>query len=132
MTTEVLWVDDDLFVIWESTVEAPICWGTRAQCERWLTGIMKCRYGNAAEPQGPRFDRAIGREGGSYFDRHERTVNRSWIFEQRGLLYGTRMRAFVDSWDPDTERFDLDLLEPIEPGDPLFGQVRQYQGGERS
>lgn len=122
MTTEIIWVDDDLFVAWESIIEGPICWGNRTQVEKWADRWMRHKFGASAEPQGPRFDRATAREGGSYIHRDEPTIERSWIFEQRGLLRGFKMRDFLHSYDPETERYDLDLLEPLEHDIP----VRRY------
>lgn len=121
MTTEIIWVDDNLFVAWSSVVEAPLCWGTRSQIEKWATKVMHHRFGASAEPQGPRFDRAVYRQGGSYIHRDEPTVERRWIFEQRGVLHGSNMREFLDSWDPDTDRYDLSLLEPLEVNVPVRG-----------
>lgn len=130
MTTEIIWISDDWFVAWESIVEAPIAWDSRKRMEKWANAVMRHRFGASAEPQGPRFDRATLRQGGSYIHCDKPTIERSWIFEQRGLLRGSKMREFLDSYDPITEHFDLSLLEPIEPGDPDFGTVRQYAEGE--
>lgn len=45
------------------------------------------------------------------------------IFEQRGILRAAQLKAFLDSYDETTGRYDLTLLEPFEPAVP----VRTYE-----
>ncbi len=151
MAHEIVWVDDDLFMVWSTNTDSPLSWGTRQECLKWVmhydvrmslgereSSFYAEKLDLATREQNDRFDRAADRKGSSMFDDDQPTVDRFFIVEQRGTLHGSKLKQFLTTcevtevtgkaWNVEY-RFDLSLLEPFE--DDETGHVRTYEDDER-
>ena len=109
--------DVDQYVVWSTVTESPHAWGTRDEIAEYLTseaGQQVHEY--QPPPIEERFARA-DLNGTSAFHGGYGWEDAGIIFEQRGWLPRARLAGFLDSFDPDTETFDLGLLEPFKEDD---------------
>lgn len=97
--------EEDFYVLWSDVTESPHVWGDRAEVEEYMK-----TYAMAGDlPE--RFDRADKR-GTSAFPGFYDWEDSGFIYEQRGFLPRSSLRAFLESYDG--YEFDLTLLEPFD------------------
>lgn len=111
MSDELLKLDDDLYCLWNNTVDAPSAWGSRTE----IFDLMRdkhhvCKVCGHSDLQ-DRFDRADD-SGCSALWRT--TPPTGVIYMQRGWLPWERIAAFLASFDEDAQEFDLALLDPFD------------------
>jgi hypothetical protein len=118
---------DDFYVMWCSISDSPVQWGTDEETLAFALKIDREKEQYARPRWEAAFDRARSTGSSSMIS------NDGWfgddayfIFEQRGLLQFSDLRAFCDSFDPATQRFDLSFLTPFEDCE----EVRHYEDGD--
>ena len=115
MATTIYKTGDDEYVVWGSVTESPTMWGTREQLIEFMVveGIADLK-----KSIGERFDRAD--EHGTSSMIHSRV--KAEMFQQKGTLMVSNLKAFVDSYDEGDGTYDESWIEPID--DPDFKDRR--------
>ena len=87
-------------------VEAPHCWGDREYVEAYMV-----RIGENDEARWVRADLT----GSSSVPPFYKWGSSGYIiYEQRGMLPLGHLKAFLDTFDEETDEFDLSYLEPFD------------------
>lgn len=100
--------EDDLYVYWSDIVEAPHCWGTKAEVTNYIKRIWD-------DTSFGRFERAdrFGSSAYAYADTYGWNAP-GFIYKQIGWLTRDKLGEFLASYDKEENEFDLSLLEPFE------------------
>lgn len=108
--------DDDLYVMWSTVVDAPAVWGTRDEIAEHLLR----RDEKKPEFAKPEIEDRMARAdlyGTSSFQGDYGWDDDCFMYHQSGWFPRSRLTAFLASFDPETQSFNEDLLEPFEDDD---------------
>lgn len=104
--------DVDQYVVWSSITDSPHMWGTRDETIEYLMEVDEKKPEYAKPEIEHRMWRADDTGTSSF-------ISGGWdsagfVVMNTGWLPRSRLQAFLDSFDPTTETFDLSLLDPFE------------------
>lgn len=98
--------DEDFYVQWSEITDSPYCWGPRTEVEQAMKD-----FGYDISPD--RFDRADA-TGTSALPGFYNWEDSGFVFEQKGYLKRGDLKAFLETYDEETGKFDESFLEPFE------------------
>lgn len=100
--------EDDFYVYWSDIVEAPHCWGTKAEVSDYIKRIWD-------DTSFGRFERAdaYGSSAYSWADTYG-WDDSGFIYKQLGFLKRAKLGEFLASFNKEENEFDLALLEPFD------------------
>lgn len=105
--------ESDLYAVWSTNVDSFFCWGTKKEVFDYLVETSEKKPEFAVPETEARFER-VERTGSSSFTRTGRWDDSGFVFEQAGWLRRDQIRNFLESYNKETEEFDLSLLEPLD------------------
>lgn len=97
--------EDDFYVYWSDIVDAPHCWGTKAEVSDYMKRIWD-------DTSFGRWERADLTGTSSMVGYHD--WDSGFIYKQLGFLKRSNLGEFLASYDKEENEFDLSLLEPFE------------------